>query len=444
METMLMRSIVFSLLLAFAGSPALAAEWPEFRGPDGQGHSSAKNLPLEWSETENVAWKTELPGRGWSSPVIAGDQIWLTYAVTDPISEEDKQKKLTTNTGNQPLEVVGTVRMHAVCVDRNSGKIVRDMEILVEDDPQWTHALNTFASPTPVLSDDGLLYCHFGAHGTACVDTKTMRVKWTNRETKVLHENGPGSSPVLYQDKLIFHCDGSDEQYIVALDAHTGKIAWKTDRTGQMHSNPQLRKAYGTPIVLPIDGRATVISPAANWLYGYDPLTGQELWKTSYGVLGFSIVCRPVYGQGQVYLSTTFNQPELLAIKVDDASVEPSITWRTKKGAPQMPSLLLVDKDLFMVNDKGVATCLDAATGEVHWTERLGGNFSSSPLYADGRIYVSNREGETFVLAPGQEFKLLATNQLDGAIMASPAVVGEAIYLRTEHALYRLEKKATD
>lgn len=439
-----LRSIT-SLCLAFAGmllsASVPAVEWPEFRGPDGQGHSTAKNLPVQWSESNNVTWKAAIPGRGWSSPVISGEQIWMTYAITDPISEEDKKKKLAANTGNQPLEVVGTVRMHAICVDRDSGKVVRDLEVLVEDDPQWTHALNTFASPTPVLSEDGRLYCHFGAHGTACVDTKVMKVVWTNRDTKIMHENGPGSSPVLFKNRLIFHCDGSDAQYIAALDTATGKFAWKTERSGEMNSNPQLKKAYGTPILVPLNGQELVVSPGADWLYAYEPMTGREVWKVPYGALGFSIVPRPVYGQGHIYMSTSFMQPELLAFKVDGTNANPSIAWRTKKGAPQMPSMLLVENELFMVNDKGVATCLDAATGEVHWTERLGGNFSSSPLYADGRIYVSNREGETFVLAPGKEYKLLATNKLEGAIMASPAAVDEALYLRTENALYRIEKQ---
>jgi outer membrane protein assembly factor BamB len=425
------------LLLGFAPALVKAADWPEFRGPGGQGHSDATGLPIEWSATKNIAWRTEIPGKGWSSPVIAGDQIWLTYAIDEPITEEEKQKKLAANTGNQPLQVVGAVHMHAVCVDRQSGKLLHDVELMVERDPQWTHALNSFASPTPVIAD-GKLYCHFGAHGTACLDTKSLKVLWTNNETRVMHENGPGSSPVLVGERLIFHCDGSDEQYIAALDTATGKIAWKTERSGEMNSNPQLKKAYGTPIVMELHGRTTVLSPAADWLYAYDPQTGKELWKAPYGVLGFSIVPRPVAGHGMVYLSTSFMQSEMLAVRVDDTSSHPSIAWRNKKGVPKMSSPLLVGDELYMVSDNGIATCLDAKTGDALWSERLGGNVSSSPIYADGRIYIGNREGETFVLAPGRQFKLLATNALDEAIMATPAAVDGALILRTEKALYRI------
>jgi outer membrane protein assembly factor BamB len=206
-----------------------------------------------------------------------------------------------------------------------------------------------------------------------------------------------------------------------------------------MNSNAQLKKAYGTPIVMKVGGRDAVISPAADWMYAYDPQTGAELWKVHYGVLGFSIVPRPVAGNGMVYMSTSFMQSEMLAMKVDDTSANPSIAWRNKKSVPKMSSPLLVGEELYMVSDNGVATCLDANTGEAVWSERLGGNFSSSPLFADGRIYVSNREGETFVLAPGREYKLLATNKLDGTIMASPAAIDNALFIRTDKALYRIE-----
>ncbi|HTN75406.1 MAG TPA: PQQ-binding-like beta-propeller repeat protein, partial [Pirellulaceae bacterium] len=414
-----------------------AAEWPQFRGPDGQGHSAAKQIPLEWSETKNVAWKTELPGKGWSSPVIAGEQIWMTYAIETPLTEEQKKDKLKGNTGNQPLQLAGSVSMHAVCVDRATGKLLHDVEVLVETNPQWVHALNSFASPTPVIAD-GKLFCYFGSHGTACLDMATQKVLWTNRELVIVHENGPGSSPVLWKNRLIVHCDGSDVQYIAALDTETGKLAWKTPRSGEMRSDPQLKKAYGTPILVPVNGQEVVVSPASDWLYGYDPETGRELWKVNYGVLGFSIVPRPVAGNGLVYMSTTFMQSELLAVKLDGSSANPEIAWRYKKGVPQMPSPLLVGDELYMVSDKGVGTCLDAKTGELLWSERLGGNFCSSPLFVDGRIYVSNREGATFVIKPGRKFELLATNQLDGQIMASPAVVDGALFIRTEKALYRI------
>ncbi|MEO8495782.1 MAG: PQQ-binding-like beta-propeller repeat protein [Planctomycetota bacterium] len=437
----LSRSFLLLATLAVFGLTSLgpAADWPQWRGPDGEGHAVAKNLPVTWSETQNVAWKTPLPGRGWSSPVIEGNEIWLTTAVESPLSEEGKKQLLAGNTGDQALNLSGRLSMRAVCIDRATGQLLHDVEVLVEEHPDPVHSLNSFASPSPVI-ENGRLYCHFGTNGTACLDTKTQKIVWTNRELRLKHENGPGSSPILWGDLLIFHCDGSDVQYIVALRKQTGEVAWKTNRSGTLNENSQLKKAYGTPLVIDVAGRPQLISPGADWLYGYDPATGSELWKLSYGVLGFSIVPRPVQGNGLVYFSTSFMQPELLAVRVNGESGA-EIEWRYKKQAPQMPSPLLVGSELYIVSDKGIATCLNAATGDPLWSERLGGNFSSSPLLADGRIYVSNREGMTYVLAPGSTYDLLASNQLDGSIMATPAALDNALFIRTDQALYRIEKK---
>jgi outer membrane protein assembly factor BamB len=444
METCLVKRVparfLAGLLLCgavLAGGRLRADEWPQWRGPGGQGHAEATDLPDRWSDMENVAWRAPLPGRGWSSPVIAGDQIWMTTAVDTPATPEQKTRRLAETTNSQPLNVVAEVSLRAVCVSRRSGQLLHDIPLLVAADPEPIHALNSFASPTPVL-EDGRLYCHFGANGTACLDTRSGSVLWTNSELQIKHENGAGSSPVLWQNLLIMHFDGSDQQFIVALDKTTGKVAWQTPRIGEMDANPQLKKAYGTPLIMEVDGQPQVISPAANWLYGYDPQSGRELWKVFYGGLGFSIVPRPVAGHGLVFFSTSFMRPALLAVRV--GGQEPQIAWRQDRQAPQMPSPLLVDKALYMVSDNGIATCLDALSGEILWTERLGGNFSSSPIYADGKIYVGNREGVTFVLRPGRQFQLLAKNALDGQIMATPAALEHALYLRTDQALYRIER----
>jgi hypothetical protein len=414
-----------------------AGDWPQWRGPDGQGHSTAKGLPLTWSETENVVWRTEIPGRAWSSPVIAGSQVWMTTAIESEASPVEKAKKLADNFAGQPLNIVGKVSLRAVCVDRNSGKLLHDVELLAVESPDPVHQLNSFASPSPVL-ENGRLYAHFGTNGTACLETTTLKVVWTNRELTLKHENGPGSTPVLWGDLLIVHCDGSDAQSIAAINKHDGTLAWKTPRSGEMDANPQLKKAYGTPLVTNIGGREALLSPAANWLYAYEPETGRELWKVSYGGLGFSIVPRPVIGHGMVFLSTSFMKPEILAVTLSE---QPKIAWRFNKQAPNIPSPLLVGDELYIVADKGVATCLDAKTGQVNWTERLGGNFCSSPVFVDGRILVGNREGQTFVIAPGKSYKLLANNPLDGQIMATPAAVDSDLFVRTDKALYRIASK---
>jgi len=434
-------SLGIAACVAVAAHLAAAADpWPQWRGPDGQGHAAeAHDLPVTWSETEHVRWKTPLPGRGWSSPVIGGGMVWMTTAVEQPVGEEERKRRLEGNTGNQPLNVSGPVSLRALGVDMPSGRLVHDVELFTVADPQPIHGLNSYASPSPVLAGNRL-YCHFGDFGTACLDTETARVVWTSRALRLNHENGPGSTPVLWKDRLIVHLDGSDTQSIAAFDAATGTIAWQTPRSGTLRDDPQLKKAYGTPLILTFGGRDVVVSPAADWLYGYDPATGKELWKRAYGDLGFSIVPRPVFAHGLLFMSTSFMQPELLALRLGDGTAAPEIVWREKKAVPTMPSPLVVGDELFMVSEKGIASCLDARTGKPLWTERLGGNFSSSPLHADGRIYVGNREGATFVLRPGKTYELLATNQLDGAIYATPAAVGRGLYVRTDKALYRLEK----
>ena len=436
-----MRTVrcVSAIALACA-TPARGDSWPQWRGPDGQGHAAeAHDLPITWSETENVAWRTPLPGRGWSSPVIEGDRIWLTTAVETPLSADERQRRLAGATRASQLALSGPVVFRALGVDRSTGTLLHDVELFRVESPAPIHSLNSYASPTPVLAG-GRLFCHFGAYGTACVDTATARVRWTNRDLVVNHENGPGSSPVVWRDRLILTLDGSDVQMIVALDAATGAIAWQTPRSGELRADPDLRKAYGTPLVVALGGRDVMLSPSADWLYGYDPATGRELWRVSYGVLGYSVVPRPVVAHGLAFMSTSFNQPEVLAVRLGDGAAAPEIVWREKKGAPNKPSLLVVGDELYVVSDKGVATCLDARTGTPRWQERLGGNISSSPLLADGRIYVGNHDGQTFVFRPGTEFELLATNQLDGQIMATPAALGRALYLRTDAALYRIEK----
>ncbi|MGA0039870.1 MAG: PQQ-binding-like beta-propeller repeat protein [Pirellulales bacterium] len=435
-------AVLRPFLVVFASLAMLEAAcgdgWPEWRGAAGDGHApSAHDLPRRWSETENVVWKASVPGKGWSSPVMDGRQIWLTTAVESELSEEEKQRRLDSIPNASALELSGPVSLRAICLDRETGELVHDVELFLIDEPQPIHKLNSYASPSPVLAD-GTLYCHFGDFGTAAVDTESGAVRWANRLLRLNHENGPGSTPVLWHDKLIVHCDGSDVQFIAALDAATGELAWKTPRSGELRDDPQLKKAYGTPLVITHQGQDVLISPAADWVYAYDPNDGCELWKVSYGVLGFSVVPRPVISGDMVYLSTTFMQPELLALKLAGPESPPEIVWREKKGVPTMPSPIVVGSELYMVSEKGVATCLDAERGENCWTERLGGNFSSSPLFADGVLYLANREGETFVVRPGREFALEATNQLDGAIMASPIAVGSSLYLRTEHALYRI------
>lgn len=414
--------------------------WPQWRGPQGQGHASTTHdLPISWSESENIVWKTPLQGRGWSSPVLDNRHVWITTAIESEVTEEQKKERLAGIRNPKPLQVSGPVTMRAQCIDKTSGRIVHDIALFTTAEPQPIHSLNSYASPSPVLLGKRL-FCHFGDYGTVCLNTQSAHIEWINHDIHLNHENGPGSTPVLWKDLLIVHCDGSDTQSVVGLNQKTGSIVWKTARSGKMAEKPDFRKAYGTPVIVPINGNDTLLSPAADWLYAYQPATGQELWKVSYEVLGFSIVPRPVVSHGMAILSTSFMKPELLAIDLGERGTQPAISWRQKRGAPSIPSPLVVSDRLYVVSDKGIMSCFDVKTGEEQWASRLGGNFSSSPLFADGRIYVCSREGTTFVIQPGSEFELLSTNQLDGQIFATPAAINHALYLRTDTSLYRIEK----
>ncbi|MGH7138833.1 MAG: PQQ-binding-like beta-propeller repeat protein, partial [Pirellulales bacterium] len=375
--------------------------------PDGQGHSNQRGLPLKWSETENIAWKAPVAGLGWSSPVIAAGQIWLTTAL-------DKGHSL-----------------RAVCLDSASGETMHDIEVFHADDPGGIHSKNSYASPTPIL-EQGRVYLHFGDLGTACLSTDGQ-VVWRNSELKYSHGHGPAGSPVLYHDLLIVSCDGIDVQYVAALDKHTGKLRWKTDRKGRM--------AYSTPLVIKVGGADQLVSTGGEQAMAYEPDSGKEIWRVRYD--GYSEVPRPVYGQGLVFLATGYDTPWLYAVRPDGRGdiTESHVEWKLQKGAPLNPSPLLVGEDLYLVSDQGIASCLDAKTGDKHWQKRLPGNYSASPLVADDKIYITNEQGLTTVIEPAKEYRQLAANEIDGQTLASLAVSGKAIFLRSGTHLYRIEKK---
>lgn len=436
-------TLLSTVLIVLSSSCLLAEEeWPQFRGPEGNGHSQATGLPLKWSESENITWKTPIPGTGHSSPVISGDQIWLTSAIINPLSEEEQKRRLAKVSNPRGLEIAGSLSLRAICVDRNTGDVLRNLELFHVENPEPIHSLNSYASPTPVI-ENGRVYCHFGTYGTACVETESGRIVWQDHSLNVDHQNGPGASPILWKNLLIVHYDGIDRQFVAARDKTNGEVVWKVKRSGKLPEKREFQKAYATPHVIESDGQAQLISPGSDWVYSYDPQTGKELWRANYGQLGFSTVPRPVVGHGMVYIITSFMQSRLLALKYDgegDVS-DTHVVWKSDRQVPKKPSALLVGEELYLVSDSGVGTCLDARTGKVHWTKRLSGQYSASPLSADGRIYVFSQDGKTLVFKPGKEYEELAENQLDAGFMASPAVAGKALFLRTETHLYRVETK---
>lgn len=437
----MVRGLLVGAVVA-VGSMSLAKdEWPQFRGPDGSGHAKAVGLPLTWSETQNVKWKSAIPGKGHSSPVISDNQIWVTTAVENALSPEEKKARLSKIKNPQGLELAGTVSLRAICIDRDSGKLLHDVEVLKIDEPQPIHSLNSYASPTSVLENDRL-YCHFGAYGTFAIDTQSGKVVWQNTEHKIDHQNGPGSSPASWGKLLFINFDGTDKQYVAAIDKATGKTEWMTKRSGKMDAQPDLQKAYCTPVLVEGSTGMQVVSPGANWVYGYDAATGREIWKAGYGQLGFSTVPRPIIGHGMVYVATSYMQSRLVAVKLGGSGdiTESHVAWKHDVAVPQKPSMLLVGDELYFVNDKGIVVCLDAKTKEERWRERVPGQYSASPVYVDGRIYLCSQEGKTTVIAPSRQYKELASNQLDGGFMASPAVAGKALFLRTDTHLYRIEE----
>lgn len=406
------------------------ADWPEFRGPASDGHAvSGTNhigLPLHWSETNNVVWKTPIPHRGWSSPVIHDKQIWLTTA---------------TREGND---------FFALCVDADSGRILFNERIFHCDTPEpLGNDLNCYASPSPVI-EPGRVYVHFGSYGTAGIDTGTFTVRWRRDDLPCRHYRGPGSSPVLFNDQLILTMDGVDVQYLVALNKDTGETVWKTDRTaewndleadGKPRGEGDLRKAYSTPLIVSVNGRPQMISLGAKAAYGYEPATGREIWKIRHG--DFSGAARPLFQAGITYLCTG-GREGMLAVRADGQGdvTESNIVWRYSRGIPRMPSPLLVDGLIFAVNDSGIGSCLEAETGKQLWQERLGGEFAASMLYAEGRVYCFDQTGTSVVLKPSRVYEVLATNKLDAGFMASPAVLGNAFILRTKTHLYRVQEGA--
>lgn len=430
-------------LLAFCTTSLLAtaAEWKQFRGPDGQGHADAKTLPLKWSESENVQWKTPIPGRGWSSPVFEGNTIWMTTAVEETLTgealEKARQVRLVGNPMAKQMSLVGSVSLRAVSVDARTGKVLSDIELMNIKDPPAIHTLNSYASPTPVL-DGNLLLTHFGELGTACLDTYTGKVLWKSVLPSA-HAVGAGSSPVVSGNLFIVPCDGTDQQYVVGLNKQTGEQVWKTPRPKMTGLLGDFHKAYSTPLLVTSGGRTQVVVPGAQWVTAYNPDDGTELWRVRHGD-GFSNVPRPVVANDLVCICTGFMQPQMLAIRMDGTGdvTKSHIAWKIPKSIPTMPSPVVVDDAVYYVTDQGVATCASTKDGEVVWTKRLGGNYSASPLSAAGRIYFSNREGDTTVIRPGKEFEELANNKLDGQHMASPAVLDDSLLLRTNTHLYRI------
>ena len=407
--------------------------WPAFRGPYGDGRVLAEGdtktigFPLHWSETENVRWKTALPLQGWSTPVVMDGQVWMTSA-----TEDGKE-------------------FHANCLDANTGAVLFDETVFTCDNPEpLDNEVNGYASPSPAI-EHGRVYVHFGSYGTACLDTATGKALWKRTDLPCRHLRGPGSSIILFKHLLILTFDGVDQQYLAALNKDTGETVWRTDRTtewndldeqGKPIREGDWRKSYTSPIVIDVAGKPLLISVGSKATYAYEPLTGKAVWYAP--MPGFTPAASPAYGAGLVFVFTGQGQVEMWAIRPDgqgDVS-NTHIAWKTDESAiiPLEPSPIVIDGLLYLCSNQGMVTCMEARTGAKVWAKDLGGNFLASPIYADGKLYFSSTQGKTTVFKAGPTLEILATNELENGFMASPAVEGKALILRTKTHVYRIEE----
>jgi outer membrane protein assembly factor BamB len=402
-----MTALACSLLLVV--SSQADESWPEFRGPTRQGHATGP-VPLHWSATSNVVWKAPVPGQGWSSPVYRDGKLYLTTAVSE-----------------------GGLSLRALCLDPKDGTILWNTEVFRPKTEAKIHSKNGRSSPTPIIEKD-LLYVHFGHDGSAALDL-AGKIVWQNTEHSYVPVHGNGASPAIVGDRFIFPADDESKPTVVALDKRTGKTLWTQAR----ESGSQRKFSFATPLAIEVDGQTEVVSPAAGVVAGLKPDDGSEIWRVTYGN-GYSVIPRPVVGFGMIFLATGYDRPWVYAIRTGGHGdvTETHVAWKLVKGAPNTPSLLLVGDELYMVSDGGIASCLDAKTGVVHWSERVGGNFSSSPIDANGRIYFQNEEGIATVVAAGKKFEVLAKNDLGERTLASYAVAEDALFIRTASHLWRI------
>lgn len=392
------------------------ADWSEFRGPGMHGsYEGSGDYPVTWGEGENMEWKVEVPGNGWSSPSLSDGNIVLTSAVS--LGEG--------------------YALTVFCFRESDGDDLWSRRVFHQSgDAPGIHRKNSHASPTPVIRD-GRVYVHFGHQGTACLALKDGSVIWKNDKIQYKPVHGNGGSPVLVDGRLIFSCDGGSDPFVVALDAGSGDEVWRTPRT----VNASKKFSFCTGLVTEIDGKRQVVLPGSDMVAGYDPQNGKELWKVEYS--GYSVVPRPLHRLGLIFMSTGYDRASLLAINPSGSGNlgNKAIVWQSKRSIAKTPSFVEIDGLLYNLSDNGMLTCFEARTGKIVYDERLGGNYSSSLLYLNGNIYCTSEEGVTSIVKPGPEFKVLAKNDLGERTLASLAVGDNRIIYRSTSHLYSFKKK---
>ncbi|MEM9942917.1 MAG: PQQ-binding-like beta-propeller repeat protein [Planctomycetota bacterium] len=429
------------LMLCFFGNPFAFAQdqnpWTQFRGQTGTGKAPSDLAPpTQWDDASTV-WETEIPGVGWSSPVYEENHIWITTAVTEPMSREEQERRLAGDEMAQIKQIAAKLTIHAICIEIDSGKLIHNIVLDETDQVNPINPMNSYASPTPAIAD-GKVVCHFGSYGTWCLDSKSGEKLW-HRKYVVKHSVGPGSSPVIADGKVILVCDGMDLQFIAAVDLETGKEAWKTNRPPIRADNGEFRKAYCTPLVIDVNGSKQAVIPGAQWVVAYELDSGKEIWRADHGS-GFSVTPMPVYESGLVIFSTGYMERKFVAVDPTGKGdvTNSHIAW-TANNAPTMPSFIAQDSQIYAVTDKGIMMVLDAKTGKQIKRDRLGGNFSSSPILAAGNIYIGSREGKMTIVKCDPSLDVIATHKFSGSIMAMPLPYRNDLIVRTENKLIRIK-----
>ena len=418
----------FSILIFLTGICLHSQDtnWSHFRGNNLDGICPGSSLPSKWDESTNILWKVPVNGKGWSSPVVWGNQVWLTTATAD---------------GKE---------MFGICLDKNTGKEIFNLKLFESLTSYSKHDFNTYATPTPCI-EEGFVYLHFGTSGTACVKTNDGSVVWKRTDLNCEHIQGPASSPIIYKNMLILHLEGTDVQYIAALDKSTGKTIWKTDRPKELYDKlkPIGKKAYITPIVINVKGRDILISNGSAACIAYDILTGKEIWRFIQGE--DSTISMPITEDGVVYFYTGFVTPsegeqysELVAIDpsgTGDITSTKYVKWRFKEPVLQLLTPVIKNGLIYTINTKNQLTCMEAETGSPVYTRRMTSKYNSSPVYAGRNIYFTSVAGETTVLREGRKLDIAARNKIDGEVYATPAITGNMILIRTADNLYCIGNK---
>ncbi len=417
-------STVNQFLFAFIASVfmvsiATADDWQIFRGPAGDGSSTLKNLPVEWAIDKNVTWKTDLPGEGWSSPVVYKGVVYLTAAIAQSKTDETSAYDLT---------VFG--------INLDNGEVRWKKTVFVQPaDAPRRHQKNSHASPTPIVQDDQL-YVHFGHQGTACLSL-TGEVIWKTVSIEYKPVHGNGGTPVIVDDTIVFSVDGAATAKVIALDLSNGEVRWTFDR----ESNAPRKFSFSTPALIEVDGKRQIVSPGSDVVHGLDAETGEMIWKVKYD--GYSVIPKPVFRDGLVYVCTSYNTPWIYCIDPTGKGdiTETHVRWSHQKQVPHTPSIIITEGRIYMVSDRGIGSCLDAKTGEVIWQERVGGNYSASPLLANGLIYMQSEQGDATVIEAGPEYKIVAKNTFGQRTLASYGVTDGTLLIRTSESLYCVQKK---